>query len=46
MGFVSGRFGLSPLRLAAIRGEHDRFDKRSATNRDSLAREARANGVG
>ena len=26
MGFVSGSLGLSPLRLAAVRGEHDGFD--------------------
>ena len=46
MGFVSGSFGLSSLRLAAMRGEQDRFDERSEANRGSLARGSRANVVG
>ena len=27
MGFVSGSFGVPSRRLAAMRGEHDRFDE-------------------
>src|ERR1700728_2550480 len=46
MGFVSGSFGVPARRLAAMRGEHDRFDERSEANRGSLARGGRANVVG
>jgi hypothetical protein len=46
MGFLSGSFGLSSRRLAAMLCEHDRFDERLEANRGSLARGARANVVG